>query len=487
MYQNRQKPSFGRELGFFCLFVPKVYICNMKYLYLVISFLCISFVEITGTEYFCFRVYLKDKGYSMYSTDRPELYLSKEAIERRIKNRIPVTHSDLPISAAYLDSLKLVGGEPVVQSKWFSTVVVASSDSLIAERLNSLSIVDSVKWVWKGTLDTLSLSDHTDKQRYVSADHPKNVPYGYAEEQIAMLNGIKLHKEGYKGQGMRIAVIDAGFENVDCISAFDSLKLLGTYNVVSPGTSVFKGDDHGTKVLSCLAANVPGIMVGTAPEASYWLIRSEDNRSEFPIEEDYWTAAVEFADSVGVDVVSSSLGYFLFDADEVDYCQAELNGQTALISRAAQMASDKGILLFCSAGNEGGGNWQKITFPADASGIVTVGAVTEKKKRSSFSSLGFTADNRIKPDVVALGTACCVIGSDGDIQYANGTSFSTPILAGLGVCLWQAFPSLTNKEIISLLQRGSSQFKHPDEQLGYGLPNIYKIFKQNRKKILKSE
>ena len=399
------------------------------------------------------KVYLKDKGDSGYTLDNPEEYLSKESVERRNRQGISVSESDLPIAQAYLDTLSANGGKPVLESKWFSTVVVSSPDSLVAERLLRLPIVDSVKWVWKGDEEIDIPREENDTTRFMPIDKPEKSPYGYAEEQIKMLNGIKLHEAGFKGKGMRVAVVDAGFMNVDRISVFDSLRLLGTHNVVFPGRSVFIGDDHGTKVLSCLAADAPGLMVGTAPQAEYWLIKSEDSRSEFPIEEDYWTAAMEFADSVGVDVVSSSLGYFSFDVEALNYHQDQLDGRTSLISRAAKMASSKGILLFSSAGNEGGGSWGKITFPADAPDILTVGAITDRKKKSNFSSVGFTADYRVKPDVVALGTGCCVIDPTGNIRYANGTSFATPILAGLGVCLWQAFPSLTNKDIISLLQR----------------------------------
>lgn len=227
-----------------------------------------------------------------------------------------------------------------------------------------------------------------------------------------------------------------------------------------------------------MAANMPGIMVGTAPKASYLLIKSEDSDSEYPIEEDYWAAAVEYADSVGVDVISSSLGYFAFDADELSYDQSALDGKSSLISQAAHIAAQKGILMFCSAGNEGNGSWGKITFPSDASDILTVGSITEDKKKSIFSSVGFTADYRVKPDVVALGSGSCVIDPQGNVRYASGTSFATPILAGLGVCLWQALPELSNKEVIALLQQVSSQFKQPDAELGYGIPNIYKAYKK---------
>lgn len=453
-----------------------------------------------ASERYRFRVYLKDKGTSGYTLDHPEAYLSQEALQRRIRHHIPITETDLPIAAAYLDTLSAAGVQPVVQSKWLATVVVAASDSLVAGKLEHLSIVDSVKWVWKGDshafcvptaaaparspkagtaeCPTLPLRDTT---RLIPSDQPLKEKYGYATRQIRMLNGIRLHEAGYRGEGMRVAVIDAGFEHLDRISVFDSLKLLGTHNVVFPGASVFEGDDHGTKVVSCLAANAPGLMIGTAPEASYWLIKSEDNRSEFPIEEDYWAAAVEFADSAGVEVITSSLGYFTFDIDTLSHTQAELDGRTAHISRAARMAASKGLLLFSSAGNEGGGPWEKITFPADAPDILTVGAVNERKQKSSFSSTGLTADYRIKPDIVALGTGCCVVDPTGNIRYANGTSFATPIVAGLGICLWQAFPFLSNKELIDYLHQSGSRHAHPDAELGYGLPDFYKIYKRAQK------
>lgn len=444
--------------------------------------ICFPFIlgSLHAGESFAFRVYLKDKGLSEYSIDNPDAFLSQEAIDRRWREGKFVDESDLPIASTYIDSLVSTGGEPIVQSRWLSTVVIASKDSTIAERLRNLSIVDSVKWVWKGYRNP-----YTNHERDTSILYPEDEPlkpyYGYAEKQIKMLNGIKLHGQGYRGKGMSVAVIDAGFMNADRLSVFQSLDIAGTRNIVTPQQSVFTSDDHGTKVLSCMAANEPGIMIGTAPEASYWLIKSEDGRSEYPIEEDYWTAAVEFADSVGVKVISSSLGYFMFDTAELSYDQSLLDGKTAFITQAAEMAADKGMLLFISAGNEGSGHWEKITFPSDAANVLTVGAITSEKKKSSFSSVGFTADARVKPDVVALGSSTTVTDSNGNIRFANGTSFATPVLAGLGVCLWQALPWLSNHEVIELIQRVSSQYKKPDIELGYGIPDMYKALNIERR------
>jgi len=450
----------------------------------LLFFLILFSMEAEAENIYRFRIYLKDKGVSEFSIDRPEEYLSQKAIDRRLKQNIAVTEADFPVSQVYMDSLMATGVTPIVQSRWLTTVVVESKDSITIKKVEALSIVDSVKWVWKGAVSGgICEEQAVNSGSYNSKDELLNEPYGYAHRQIKMLNGIKLHKKGFRGKDMVVAVIDAGFQNVNKIDVFESLNLLGTRNFVLPEESIYVGDDHGTKVLSCLAANTTGLMIGTAPEASYWLIKSEDSRSEFPVEEDYWAAAVEFADSAGVDVISSSLGYFSYDAEEMGYCQTALDGNTALISRIAQLASEKGILLFCSAGNEGNGSWEKITFPSDAAGILTVGSITSDKKKSVFSSVGFTSDYRVKPDMVALGTGSCVIDPSGNIRYANGTSFSTPILAGLGVCLWQALPWLSNHEIIELLKESSSQYKRPDAELGYGIPDVFKAYKAERNHV----
>ena len=442
--------------------------------------LLISVFQSVASPRYRFRVYLHTKGEAGYRVDKPEAFLSSEAIARRERMGIAVEADDCPIAPAILDQLAQTGVKPILTSKWMRTVVVESEDYGVEQTLRQLPMVDSVRFVWQGEA-TAPLDRVESGERLAPTKEPKKSPYGYALGQIKLLNGLKLHRAGFRGQGMRVAVIDAGFLNADRMRVFDSLRLLGTYNIVSPGQSVFAEDEHGTKVLSCLAANAPGWMVGTAPEASYWLIRSEDSRSEYPIEEDYYVAALEFADSVGVAVVSSSLGYYTFDDDSLSYTQADLDGHTAFISRAAHRAAEKGLLLFSSAGNEGNSTWEKITFPADTEGILTVGSMTSQKERSRFSSKGLTADGRIKPDLVALGSGSCVVVGSGEISYGSGTSFATPILAGMGICLWQALPQLSPQELIDLLRQSGSQAERPDAELGYGLPNLYKAYKKGKK------
>ncbi|MDR1675090.1 MAG: S8 family serine peptidase [Tannerella sp.] len=425
---------------------------------------------------YCFRLYLKDRGVAEAAVASPETFLSAEAIERRTKRNVEITLSDVPIASSHIESIAATGVRVVTQSKWIASVVVESDDSLSIDRLKALPMVDSVLCVWQGS-DRLTATECSEDTFPLTPGCDKSTEtYGYGASQLNMLNGMRLHDAGRKGQGVRIAVIDAGFLHVDRISAFASLRLLGTHNIVFPGHSVFCEDDHGTKVLSCLGANLPGVMIGAAPEASYLLIKSEDTRTEFPIEEDYWAAAIEYADSIGIDIVSSSLGYYCFDTVDTLYTPSDLDGQTAFISRIAQTAADKGMLVVCSAGNEGQHEWEKITFPADAPDVLTVGAIANNERLSFFSSKGFTADYRVKPDVVALGSRVCVIDADGDMHYTNGTSFSAPIVAGLGACLWQALPWLDNKELIALIRRTASQAGQPDAERGYGIPDMYKAY-----------
>jgi subtilisin family serine protease len=478
----------GKKMTLILLMSRKIYrsIYRRTGIIMVLCFMPVAVCLSAGKSY-CFRIYLKDKGAASVETNAPEAFLSPESIERRMLREVYVDETDIPVSRACIDELTAVGVTPVLQSKWMKTVVVESSDSAVVEKLQALPFVDSLKCVWNGVDRQTFLSwDEDDTTRFTSLDAPLASPYGYAENQIELLNGLRLHDSGYRGRGVRVAVIDAGFMNVDRIDAFSSINLLGTLNVTFPGRSVFRDDNHGTKVLSCMAANLPGVMTGTAPDASFLLIKSEDTRGEYPVEEDFWVAAVEYADSVGVDIISSSLGYFRYDHAVGYYSRSDLDGQTAFISRAAGIAAKKGILIVCSAGNEGNDEWEKITFPADVPDVLTVGSITSDKEKSSFSSVGMTADYRIKPDVVALGTKVSVIGSAGQVQSLNGTSFSAPTVAGLAACLWQAFPLLKNTELIKLIKESSSQHQQPDAQLGYGIPDMFNAYKKANNDVLQN-
>ena len=302
--------------------------------------------------------------------------------------------------------------------------------------------------------------------------------YGQSKDQIYMLNGECLHNQGYNGTGMQIGIIDDGFMNAPTANVFDSLwhnnQVIATHDFFNDNnTQIYNEGGHGTEVLSCMAANMPGQMIGTAPYAKFYLLRSEIDSTEKIIEEYQWVAAIEYADSAGVDVVNSSLGYTTFDDPTQSHTWADLNGRTSVASISATMAARRGMIVCVAAGNEGGSNWEKISVPADADSILAVGAVDAVGTYANFSSTGNTADGRIKPDVVAQGQNTCIYSvGTGSVGYGNGTSFASPTLAGMVACLWQGNPAKTNMQVINAIKQSASQYSSPDSLLGYGIPDF---------------
>ncbi|WP_455966727.1 S8 family peptidase [Bacteroides fluxus] len=423
-----------------------------------------------------YRISLKDKAATVYSLDHPEAFLSEKAIARRQKQHLPIDSTDLPVCRKYVDEIRRQGVHIVVTGKWENFVTVSCNDSTLIDRIVALPFVRTTEKVWMAPpADKPSMSTGRDSLVNNPAVHPDSI-YGLAVSQIQLSKGDKLHDAGFKGQGMTIAVIDAGFHNADKITAMRNIRVLGTKDFVNPQSDIYAESSHGMMVLSCIGMNQPDIMTGTAPEASFWLLRSEDEYSEHLVEQDYWAAAVEFADSVGVDVLNTSLGYYTFDDKSKDYKYRELDGHHALMSRQASRIADKGMVLVCSAGNSGMGSWKKITPPGDAENVITVGAIDKKSVLAPFSSIGNTADNRIKPDVVAVGLGADVIGTSGNQSKANGTSFSSPIMCGMVTCLWQACPDLTAKEIIRIVRQAGDRSGFPDNIYGYGVPDMWKAY-----------
>ncbi len=429
-----------------------------------------------------YRISLKDKAATAYSLHHPEAFLSEKAIARRRKQHLPIDSTDLPVCRKYVDEIRRQGVHVVVTGKWENFVTVSCNDSTLIDRIAALPFVRTTEKVWMAPpADKPSMSTGRDSLVNNPAVHPDSI-YGLAVSQIQLSKGDKLHDAGFKGQGMTIAVIDAGFHNADKITAMRNIRVLGTKDFVNPQADIYAESSHGMMVLSCIGMNQPDIMTGTAPEASFWLLRSEDEYSEHLVEQDYWAAAVEFADSVGVDVLNTSLGYYTFDDKSKDYEYRELDGHHALMSRQASRIADKGMVLVCSAGNSGMGSWKKITPPGDAENVITVGAVDKKSVLAPFSSIGNTADNRIKPDVVAVGLGADVIGTSGNQSQANGTSFSSPIMCGMVTCLWQACPDLTAKEIIRMVRQAGDRSGFPDNIYGYGVPDMWKAYQTYKEK-----
>ena len=419
----------------------------------------------------------KDKANSSYSIEKPLDFLSERAIYRRQKYNIPITEQDIPVNKTYVDSIKHLGFDIYGTSKWLNCAIVHTQDSTLIGKIKYLAFVDTSKIVKK------------EKAKYKvpapekitvesKADTFFTYDYGYGKNQVRIMNLHNLHNKGFTGKGIQIAILDAGFKNVDRLKGFDSLRtnhqILGIKDFVERDTDVYRDATHGMQVLSTIAANYPEKLVGTAPDAKFWLLHTENEHSENLVEEYYWVLGAEFADSVGADIIHSSLGYNNFDDTLVSYKYEDMNGDIAPASVASDIASSKGILCVTSAGNEGDAPWRYITSPADADSCLTVGAVSGENLIANFSSVGPTPDGRIKPEVVAQGAFVWVLLPKRGVTFSFGTSFSGPIIAGAVACLWQAHPECTNMEIIDAVIKSADKYQKPDDEYGYGLPDFNK-------------
>lgn len=431
-----------------------------------------------------FRVYLKDKKHSPYTLRNPEAFLSAKSLERRRRYGLKLDRRDLPVTPAYVEELQALGLRIHNRSKWNNTVVVETADSSLMQRVRQLPFVSTTRLVWISPDSVFTFRKKPDRHERLAniRDTVAATPYGHADIQVRQIHADRLHDAGYRGAGMTIAILDGGFLNTDAITALRGVNILGTRNFVDPAVSVFEGASHGTMVLSCIAARTPNFLVGTAPEADFYLIQTEDGATEQLVEEDNYAAGLEYADSIGADIVTASLGYYRYDHAAMDYPYAALDGRTALVSRSAALAASRGILLLNSAGNEGDGAWKKISFPADAPDILTVGAVRADSVNTLFSSLGYTADGRVKPDAMAMGEDAAVLDATGSANTANGTSFACPILCGGVACLWQACRDKSPLQIIEAVRRAGNNHAHPNEVLGYGIPDLWQAYQSLKHK-----
>jgi serine protease AprX len=441
-----------------------------------------STTSVAPTQYW---IQFRDKNNSPYSTGSPLAYLSPRAIQRRLNQSIPIVESDLPVNQNYVDSVVAKGAHIHLRSKWLNGVSVKISSPAQLTAIMSLPFVVGSTEV--GAIRQGPSTSGTEKfkpvpsslsTRTVSASPTtQSLNYGPSLTQINLLNGVCLHNLGFQGQGMVIAILDAGFQSMDTLPAFDSLRvnhqILGAHDFVLENDSVYYGHFHGMCVLSCMGGNLPGQIVGTAPKAKFWLIRTEDAPTEKLVEEYNWAAGAEFADSAGADVINTSLGYTTFDDSLENHTYADMNGHTTPAARAANFAANKGIAVMCAAGNLGGSAWKYIGTPADADSVLAVGSVNGSGVYSSFSSQGPGSTGQIKPAVASEGEGSVVADwNSNGITFQNGTSFASPILCGLVACLWQAHPQLGNMQILLAVEKSASQFAHPDSFLGYGIPDF---------------
>ncbi len=423
-----------------------------------------------------YLVQFKDKAGSTYSIAKPEEFLSKRSIDRRIKQGIKITNHDLPPNKIYIEGLVKEGAKVWYKSRWYNGALVLA-DSATALKIKALHFVKGFEN--NGPMDLNGAGNLRKQSKFeVQLD---SVNYGNGSAQARMLGTQHLHFNGFKGKGMMIGVLDDGFNRVDkdiyMKHIFDEKRLISTYDFVRNTPSVFDIGGHGNLVLSTMAANVDGKFVGTSPEASYVLLRSEDAPTERIIEEANWLFAAEFADSLGVDVINSSLGYVDFDYAPYTHAKADFDGDKALSTKAGDWATAAGILVCASAGNSGAGG---IGAPADGDSVMAIGSVSSNLIKSGFSSVGPSADGRIKPDMSAMGSSSTIsavnVGS-GETQLftGSGTSFSGPIFAGFATCFWQANPSLKVMEVQLALKKLGNQADKPDNLLGYGVPQFGKI------------
>ena len=430
-----------------------------KIRYIFLLFFLVSLQGLAQKErYF---VTFNDKVNSPYSIDNPQQFLSPKSIQRRIKQSIPITPDDLPVNSMYMEGLRSLGVEVYYSSKWFNGVLVQMDLSLVSA-VEALSYVQKVEFIVSGAPLSGGRIAGFDKNELLEIDS--------TSVQNSFLGITEMHNDGVDGSGVDVAVLDAGFLGVNTALPFGNFyanHMGSTFDFVGNSKNVFQYHSHGTMVLSVMAADIPGAFVSIAPRANYHLFITEDVFSETRIEEYNWLFAAEKADSLGVDIITSSLGYFTFDDAADDYTWSDLDGNTSIITRAADWAADKGIVVVTSAGN----TYSAITMPSDCNHCLSIGSITNEGIKSNFSSVGPTYDGRIKPDVVAMGTKASVINSSGTIQYVNGTSLSAPQVTGLIAGFIEANPTLTGQEIVEMIKFSSTNSANPDNEIGYGIPH----------------
>jgi serine protease AprX len=417
-----------------------------------------------------FIVYFTDKSHSPHTFSHPEHYLSVDALERRSLQYIPLDSTDLPVSPFYVDSLRTLGLEIRGVSKWLNAAHVRGDSAYVVPKLVLLSFVKESKRMARSSVRVEAEAGCEDE----FTGNP--IVYGESLKQITQLNGQFLHSRFFRGQGMKIAVLDGGFTGSKTNVGFEHIRqenrLKGVYDFTFNDTAVYKESSHGNNVFSIIGGHMEGEYYGAAPLADFYLLKSEYVLSETLTEEFNLARALEYADSAGVHVVNISLGYYTFDNGIGDHTWASLDGNTAMGTTAADKAAAKGMIVVTSAGNEGNSSWKYISVPADGDSVLAVAAVNESGNIASFSSFGREDDPRIKPNVAALGSQTAFINSAGNIARGNGTSYAAPLISGMVACLWQAFPDRTNMQIIDAVQRSASQYFSPDNRKGYGIPDF---------------
>lgn len=417
-----------------------------------------------------YMVFFRDKAGTAFSTAQPSAFLSQRSLARRAKNGVGVSEADLPVVRSYVEQISATGVPVFYTTRWLNGLLVQTTPALAAQ-IGTLPFVSRVEQVAPGGRLPSGRTKKI-KNKTNSGIAPETLG------QLSMLGMDAMHAESVRGEGVLIAVFDSGYQGVDTAGPFAHLwsdqRISYTFDFVGNGAEVFRYDDHGTEVFSVISAR-SGTYTGGAPDAAFHLYVTEDVRSEYRIEEYNWLFAAERADSAGVDIIQSSLGYNTFDDAAMDYAKGDLDGQTAIVSQAAALALARGMVVVASAGNEGNNAWQLVTPPADVDGVLAVGSVTANFTKSSFSSVGPTADGRLKPDVVALGSGTQVVRPNGTNGFSSGTSLAAPLVTSLAAGLLQRFPQLTVAKLYEAITATASQANQPNQLLGFGIPNYLRM------------
>lgn len=441
---------------------------------LLFFFLCISTLNFAQEDAW---VYFKDKPSATYYLTNPMEMLTQRALDRRVSQGIALDNIDVPVAQEYVDQISSSSGITIMaKSKWLNALHIRGSQTDI-QALTLLNFVEKITFAnhslnSAGRISSANRISNVNKQ----LDIATTFNYGNSANQIEMLNGHLLHEQNYTGQGKIIAIFDAGFPGVNTASSFQRLRdnnlILGGYNFPDRSNAIYTRSSHGTNVLSTMGGFVDGQLVGTAPDSEYYLFITEDIYSENPLEESFWVEAAETADSLGVDVINTSLGYTDYDNPSYSYSYSQRNGLVGFASRGADIAFSRGIVCIISAGNFGNSSEPHMAIPGDAINVLTVGAVNSTESYVSFSSRGPTSDGRVKPDVCAKGQNATISDISGGVTTSNGTSFSSPILAGMVATYWSAVPSLTAAQVIDFVRQSADQFNAPDQFKGYGMPDF---------------
>jgi subtilisin family serine protease len=446
----------------------------------VLCSICCMVMMAAGAQQYI--VYFNRKAPTPYSITQPDAFLSGRSVARRLKHNIPTDSTDLPVPQTFLDALVRVPGVQVRNvSKWLNAAAIQVSNVDALEKIRQLPFVQRQQKVSAHLLPGTGIYKKqlgTASQQTVLGLQEDVYHYGGAQTQIAMHHGLLLHNIGLRGQGVHIGMLDAGYFRYNTLPAFDSVRLNGrildTWDFVAQEAGVAEDHSHGMQCFSIIAANIPGQMVGAAPEASFYLYRSENAANETLVEEFNWVCAAERVDSAGGDIISSSLGYNQFDNAADNHTYRDLDGNTTIAARGADMAAKKGLLVVNAAGNSGSDSWKYITTPADGDSVLAVGSVDRNGVPSPSSSYGPAASGRVKPDVAAMGVNATIQGTNGRIGTGSGTSFAAPNMAGMAACLWQGFPESSNMDIIEALRQSGSKATAPNDRVGYGIPDMRK-------------